>query len=81
MAVYYVNETTGIESRQEAEAWAELFKLDGWETEIIDEGGGTFTLRAKKLRKPEQVLGDLIENAKGVKGLLDFIAQIESGGN
>jgi len=81
MAVYYVNETTGIESRHEAEAWAELFQLDGWETEIIDEGGGTFTLRAKKLRKPEQAFGDLIDNAKGVKGLLDFIAQIESGGN
>ncbi|TAX22764.1 hypothetical protein ELI02_34010 [Rhizobium leguminosarum] len=91
MASVQIDETPGLQSRADAEAWAEIFQRDGWQTEIIPEEGGTFLLRATKATNPAMNAGgDTPEMPAGtvtipfqgnLKNLLDFIGLYEAAGN
>jgi len=94
MAVTIIEELTDIASREDAELFERFAKRDGWPvTEIRQEANGSFTLILTKTvdeagnpAEEDADPGDIGDGppgpaSTGVKGLLDFIAKFESGGN
>ena len=90
MTVTLIRERTGIEDEAVAKLLKDILADEGYEVEITKAANGTFTVTGKKVKEPATnpsgggavlIEGTAPSSGAGIDGLLDFIAEFESGGN